>query len=76
MPKLPAVADKDVVRALKSLGFFEQRQKGSHIMMAHTDGRKTIVALHSGKTIPKGTLLAILRDIQTSREELLKALGK
>jgi len=76
MPALPAVKDKDLIRALKTLGFFESRQKGSHLVMKHKDGRRTTVPIHSGKDIPKGTLLAILRDLQITKEGLVKALGK
>jgi len=30
--------------------------------------------MHSNKDIPKGTLLAILKDIQITKEELIKIL--
>lgn len=74
MPKLPAVTDKDVVRVLTNLGFFEQRQKGSHLVMKHEDGRRSVVAMHNGKIIPNGTLAAILRDAKISKEEFIEAL--
>jgi len=75
MPKLPVVKSKDLVKILKSVGFFEHRQKStSHLVMKHSDGRRTIVPIHSNKDIPKGTLLAILRDIQITKEELIKVL--
>jgi len=75
MPKLPVVKSKDLVKILKSVGFFEHRQKStSHLVMKHIDGRRTIVPIHSNKDIPKGTLLAILRDIQITKEELVKIL--
>ncbi|OHA50222.1 MAG: hypothetical protein A2Z62_01480 [Candidatus Terrybacteria bacterium RIFCSPLOWO2_02_42_20] len=75
MPKLPTLKSKVLVRILKSVGFFEHRQKStSHLVMKHSDGRRTIVPIHSNKDIPKGTLLAILRDIQITKEELIKVL--
>lgn len=75
MPKLPVVKSKDLVKALKSVGFLEHRQRStSHLMMKHGDGRRTIVPMHSNKDIPKGTLLAILKDIQITKEELVKIL--
>ncbi|RJQ32038.1 type II toxin-antitoxin system HicA family toxin [Candidatus Parcubacteria bacterium] len=74
MPKLPAISSKDLIKALKSIGFFEHRQSGSHLAMKHNDGRRTIVPIHSNKDIPKGTLFAILKDIQISKEELIKIL--
>ena len=75
MPKLPTVKSKDLVKILKSIGFLEHRQKStSHLMMKHSDGRRAIVPMHSNKDIPKGTLLAILKDIQITKEELIKIL--
>lgn len=75
MPKLPAVKDRDMVRVLEKLGFENHRKSGtSHLVMKHSDGRRTTVAMHAGKDIPIGTLLAILRDISISRDEFIKLL--
>jgi len=41
--------------------------------MINGDGRKTVIPMH-GKDIPKGTLLAILKDINISKEDLVKLL--
>ena len=43
--------------------------------MKHVSGKRTTVPIH-GKDIPKGTLLAILRDVEISKEELVIALKK
>lgn len=75
MPKLPVVKSNDLVKALKSIGFLEHRQRStSHLVMKHENGRRTIVPMHSNKDIPKGTLLAILKDIQITKDELIKIL--
>ena len=75
MPKLPVVKSKDLVKVLRAVGFLEHRQRStSHLVMKHNDGRRTIVPMHSNKDIPKGTLLAILKDIQITKEELIKIL--
>lgn len=75
MPKLPVVKSKDLVKALKSIGFLEHRQRStSHLVMKHNDGRRTIVPMHSNKDLPKGTLFAIIKDIQITKEELIKIL--
>lgn len=74
MPKLPTIKDRQLIRALKKLGFFEHRQRGtSHLIMAHPDGRRTSVPIHPGKDIPRGTLKGILRDLEISTEEFIKA---
>lgn len=75
MPKLPRIRDKDLIRALKRLGFFEHRQRGtSHLVMKHSDGRRTVIAIHPGHDIPVGTLRAILRDCNITPEQLQEAL--
>jgi len=77
MPKLPIVKEKQLVKALLKMGFFVHRQRGtSHLIMTHTDGRRTTIPIHPGKDIPKGTLKAILNDLEINTEELAKALGK
>jgi predicted RNA binding protein YcfA (HicA-like mRNA interferase family) len=39
--------------------------------MVHIDGRRTVIPVRSGKDMPKGTLKAILRDIEITTEELI-----
>lgn len=75
MPKLPIIKDRELIRALKKLGFFEHRQRGtSHLIMAHPDGRRATIPIHPGKDIPRGTLKGILRDLEISTEEFIKLL--
>lgn len=75
MPKLPSIKDRQLIKILKKLGFFEHPERGtSHLVFAHQDGRRTTVARHPGKDIPRGTLRAILRDINISPQEFIKLL--
>ena len=75
MPKLPIIKDRDLIRVLKKLGFFEHPEHGSsHLVFKNPDGGRTTVARHSGKDIPRGTLRGILRDINISIEDFIKAL--
>lgn len=48
---------------------------GSHKVLKHTDGRRTTIPVH-GKDIPKGTLLAILRDTEITKEEFIIVLKR
>lgn len=76
-PRLPVLKDKELIRALRKLGFVERRQRGtSHLIMAHSDGRRASIPIHSGKDLPRGTLAGILRDLQISTEELGRLLQK
>jgi len=75
MSKLPAIKDRELIQVLKKLGFFEHPERGSsHLVYKHPDGRRTVVARHPGKDIPRGTLRAILRDINISIDEFNKLL--
>jgi len=75
MPKLPAIKDKQLIKAMEKLGFCRYRQKGtSHLVMIHSDSRRAIIPIHPGKDIPRGTLKGILRDLEISNEEFIKLL--
>jgi predicted RNA binding protein YcfA (HicA-like mRNA interferase family) len=67
--KLPVVTGDRLLRALKRAGWIEVRSKGSHVRLTKDD-RFTSVAVHAGKTIPAGTLKAILEDIGLTSDEL------
>lgn len=70
MAKLPALEGRSVVRILARHGFQVLRVHGSHVRLVHADGRKTTVPVHAGKVLPKGTLQAILRDCELTRDDL------
>jgi predicted RNA binding protein YcfA (HicA-like mRNA interferase family) len=67
--KLPLVTGAELSRILARLGFTKVRQKGSHAYFVHPDGRSTVVPLHSGETIGRGLVRAILREIGIDRKE-------
>jgi predicted RNA binding protein YcfA (HicA-like mRNA interferase family) len=48
MPKLPSITAKELLSALAKAGFFEVRQKGSHVRLQHPDGRVVTVPVHQG----------------------------
>ena len=72
--KLPSVNSRQVVKVLETIGFQLIRQSGSHAAYRHPDGRWTIVSLHPGKIIPKGTLRKIIRDAGLTVDEFLEIL--
>lgn len=73
MPKVPRVNARRLIKALQRMGFVIVRQKGSHVMLQHDDGRRTIIPQHSGD-IPTGTLKGILDDIEVTVEMLKEIL--
>lgn len=72
MTKLPSLTGKETISLLKKAGFTIERQRGSHIFLKHSDGRATVVPIHSGETIGPGLLSKILRDVEMTKDDLLK----
>lgn len=60
MARLPVVSGKQAIAMLERHGFIVSRQRGSHVRLRHTDGRRTTVPLH--KELDRGTFRAIIRD--------------
>ncbi len=74
MSRLPAVTGKDLIAALKRLGFEVIRTRGSHHYLRHQDGRATVVPVHSSEAIGRGLMAKILRDAEITRDEILASL--
>jgi predicted RNA binding protein YcfA (HicA-like mRNA interferase family) len=69
MSQLPSLTGREVITALAKIGFEVARVRGSHHILIHGDGRRTVVPVHSGETIGRGLLAQILRDCQITRDE-------
>ena len=69
-PALPSVTGREVVKALLAVGFQQVSVKGSHFKLAHPDGRRTIVPMHGGRDLPRGTVASILRQADLRATEL------
>jgi predicted RNA binding protein YcfA (HicA-like mRNA interferase family) len=75
MPPLPRVTGREVVRALRQLGWVVVAQKGSHAQLKHPErGRRVTVPLHAGETIGPGLLRSILAQAGISGEDFRAAL--
>jgi len=72
MPKLPVVKPKELIRALKRLGFIEIRKKGSHLQMKKGNLLVTI-PIHNRDLNPT-TLKSILRQAKIAAEDLKEIL--
>ena len=60
----------ELFRILKKDGWFEVRQKGSHVIMQHhTKHEQLTVPYHAGKEVKKGLLTALLKqaNIKTNK---------
>jgi predicted RNA binding protein YcfA (HicA-like mRNA interferase family) len=74
MSKLPTISGKECVKALKKIGFYQKRRESSHIIMRRDDPF-TQVVVPDHDEIAKGTLRAIIRDIDSTVEEFISLLG-
>lgn len=71
--KVPALTARDIIKVLEKVGFRQTRQSGSHaIYRRDEDKRRTVVPIHSKKTLKRKTLKSILDDANLSLDDLKK----
>ena len=71
--RLPILSSREVLKALKSLGFQITRQSGSHIILVKiADNKKLTAVVPKHDEIAKGTLLSIIAQSGLSKEEFLR----
>ncbi len=66
---LPQVSGNDVVRVLEKLGYYFDVQHGSHIIMRHSSPPYRRVTVPNHKSIAKGTLRSIIKEVGLTVEE-------
>lgn len=76
MSNFPTVKAKDFIKIIEKLGFYFDRQKGSHAIYKNSDDKRVVVPMHSGKDIKQGTLTGMLQDIDIDKETFFKLLQK
>jgi len=76
MPKLPVIKARELFKVLKKLGFYKYHQVGSHIQLKHPDGRRITISYHPSQEIRRGTLKAIIDDLDMTVEQFIKEIKK
>lgn len=71
MPELPKLSGDEAIRIFKILGFYQARQKGSHVVLRRDD-KGCVIPRH--KELAIGTLRSALRQAGISVEEFVNAL--
>ena len=71
MPKLPRISGAEAVRIFGRCGFHQVRQKGSHVILRHQDGRGCVVPLH--RELKVGTLSGVLRQARVDSDDFIAA---
>ena len=75
MPDLPHLSGREIIRTLERLGFAQERQRGSHVVMKKSTPEGSIgcvVPMHDEVAI--GTLRSILKQAKVSADEFIKVL--
>lgn len=73
MPSLPILSGQEVIDVLEKFGYRKSRQRSSHIRLV-CDGRRS-VTVPDYKTIGRGLLRKILRDVDLSVEKFVRELN-
>ncbi|NLD38345.1 MAG: type II toxin-antitoxin system HicA family toxin [Desulfatiglans sp.] len=73
MPELPIISGDEVIRVLKRLGFYEVRQKGSHVVMRR-EHKGCVIPRH--KEVAVGTLKSALKQAGISSDIFIEAFKK
>ncbi len=74
MSNFPSVKVKDFIKVIEKLGFYLDRQKGSHVIYKNSQGQRVVIPIHSGKDIKQGTLMGMIQDIGLDKETFFKLL--
>ena len=73
MSRMPQVTAHELIRFLKSQGFIEDRQSGSHLTLWHESNNISVtIPVHSGCDLGRGLAVRILKDAGFSVEDYLR----
>ncbi len=73
MSKLPSVSGRECIKALEKIGFYQKRRESSHVILRRDEPfAQVIVPDH--QELAKGTLRAIIRDVDLNVEEFVALL--
>jgi predicted RNA binding protein YcfA (HicA-like mRNA interferase family) len=76
MSNFPSIKAKDFIKVIEKLGFYFDRQKGSHAIYKDSHGKRVVVPIHAGKDLKEGTLMGMIQDIGIEKETFFELLGK
>ncbi len=73
MSRLPRISGRECVKALEKAGFILRRQEGSHMILRRNDPFAQVV-VPDHKELDRGTLRAIIRQVNLTTEEFTSLL--
>ena len=74
--RLPMVKPRELIRALKKIGFKEVRQTGSHLILLNPVAKKIIPVPMHNKDIKRGLLISIIKHGDLTADEFVKLLQR
>lgn len=75
MSRMPEVTARELIRFLKSQGFVEDRQSGSHLTLWHETKKLSVtIPVHTGADVGRGLAIRILKDAGFSVEDYTRLL--
>ena len=69
MTHLPVVSGREAARAFAKLGYQEDRQTGSHLILRHQDPPHRRLTVPDHKEVAKGTLRSLIREAGLTVEQ-------
>ncbi|HUT54739.1 MAG TPA: type II toxin-antitoxin system HicA family toxin [bacterium] len=73
MSRMPQVTAQELIRFLKSQGFIEDRQSGSHLTLWREQRNISVtIPIHTGGDIGRGLAIRILKDAGFTVDDFLR----
>ena len=73
MTRMPQITARELIRFLKSQGFSEDRQTGSHLTLWHEQKNLSVtIPFHTGCDLGRGLAVKILKDAGFSVDDYLR----
>jgi predicted RNA binding protein YcfA (HicA-like mRNA interferase family) len=74
MARLPRLSGREVVKVFESLGWFQARQTGSHIILVR-EGHPATLSVPDHREVARGTLRSLIRSASLTVDAFLQAAG-
>ena len=75
MSRLPQTSGRDVVKALRRVGYQEDHMRGSHIVLRQSEAPFRRLTVPDHNPLVKGTLRAIIRQPGLTVDEFIILMG-
>lgn len=74
MTRLPRVSGRDAIKAFGKLGYEVDRQRGSHVVLRHTEPPHRRLVVPDHRELASGTLRALIRQAGLTVQEFVPLL--